>query len=231
MKISICIPTYEMNGQGIFMLRRNLDMIKLQTFKDFEIVISDNSKNNEVEDLCTKDPTYSSLPIKYIRNPKIGMAPNTNEAMKNATGEIIKILFMDDYFADEKSLERIIENFKGHWLVTGCAHNNGNGVINPHFPRYNKKIIFGKNTIGSPSILSIKNENILFFDENMTWVLDCDYYARLYEKFGEPTILNEINIIIGTGSHQVTRKLSNFKKIKEHFYIAFKHISSLLFKL
>lgn len=229
MKISICIPTYEMNGEGVPMLARNLDFIRKQTFKDFEVVISDNSKNNEIEDLCTKDPTYSSLPIKYIRNKRIGMAPNTNEAMKNASGEIIKILYMDDYFADENSLTNIVENFKGNWLVSGCAHNNGEKVADPHYPTYNKNIMYGKNTIGSPSVLSIRNKDILFFDENMTWVLDCDYYVRLHEKHGNPTILNEINIIIGTGTHQVTQKLSNFKKIKEHFYIIFKHLRSLLF--
>ena len=91
------------------------------------------------------------------------------------------------------------------------------------FPKYNKKIHLGKNTIGSPSVLSIKNENPLFFDENMTWLLDCDYYKRLYDKYGEPLILNEINVVIGTGKHQMTNILSNYAKKKEYYYMAKKY--------
>lgn len=227
-KISICIPTYEMGGQGAQMLRRNLDMIKCQTFTDYEIVISDNSKNNEIEDLCKKDGAYSSLPIKYVRNPRIGMAQNTNEAIRNASGEIIKILYMDDYFANADSLQRINDNFKGNWMVTGCEHFDGVKQYGTHYPKFTKEVILGKNTIGSPSVLSIKNEDVIFFDENMTWVLDCDYYGRLYKKYGEPTILNEVNIVIGTGKHQVTQILPNIKKIKERLYIILKHWRSLL---
>ena len=156
------------------------------------------------------------------------MAQNTNESMRNANGEIIKILYMDDYFANENSLQIINNNFRGSWMVTGCEHFDGDKQYGVHYPKYNKKILFGFNTIGSPSVLSLKNEGIIFFDENMTWVLDCDYYVRLYKKYGKPTVLNEINVIIGTGKHQMTQILPNFKKIKEHFRVAFKHWRGLL---
>lgn len=221
--ISICIPTYEMRGKGAEMLRYNLDMIKKQTFKDFEVVISDNSKDDKIKDLCTKDPNYSSLPIKYIRNPRIGMAQNTNEAIRNASGEIIKILYMDDYLSTENSLQQIKDNFKGHWMVSGCKHDDGEKIYNNHFPKYNSNLYLGKNTIGSPSVLSIKNKDLIFFDENMSWLLDCDYYKRLYDKYGEPTILNELNVVIGTGKHQVTSILPIITKIKEAYYMAKKY--------
>ncbi len=222
--ISICIPTYEMNGEGKKLLKRNLDMLKIQSYKDFEVIISDNSENYDIKNLCLENQ-YSSLKIKYFKNPRKGMAPNTNEAMKKATGEIIKILYMDDYLSTENSLQQIKDNFKGHWMVTGCEHDDGEKIHNPHFPKYNRKLYLGKNTIGSPSVLSIKNENIFLFDEKMSWLLDCDYYKRLYDKYGKPTILNEINVIIGTGKHQTTKILSTFTKLKESFYMLKKYKS------
>ncbi len=221
-KLSVCIPTYEMQGEAKRMLVRSFAMLKKQTFKDFEVVISDNSENQVVKDLC-KEPEYQSLQINYFKNPRKGMAPNTNEAIKNAKGEIIKILYMDDYLANENSLQRIVGNMKGHWLVTGCEHDDGAKRGNPHYPQYNNKIHQGKNTIGSPSVLTIKNENPLLFDEKMTWLLDCDYYERMHEKYGEPNILNEINVVIGIGSHQVTNILSNSAKKKERHYMAKKY--------
>ncbi|MES3032189.1 MAG: glycosyltransferase [Patescibacteria group bacterium] len=228
--LSICIPTYEMRGEALRVLTRSFDMLKKQTFKDFEVVISDNSEDSIVKNLC-ESPEYGSLHINYLRNPRKGMAPNTNEAIKHAKGEIIKILYMDDFLANENSLKEIAENFKGQWLVTGCEHYDGSRRYNLHYPKYNKKIYRGKNTIGSPSVLSIRNDHPLLFDENMTWLLDCDYYKRMHDMYGEPEILNGVNVVIGTGKHQITNILSSWAKKKERYYMAKKYKKELLYWL
>ncbi len=229
-KISICIPTYEMHGKAKELLIRNFNILKKQTYQNFEVIISDNSEDDVVKNLC-QDPEYKSLNIKYSRNPRKGLSANTNESIKKATGDLIKILYMDDYFANENSLEQIVKNFTGFWLVTGCGHDDGNSKItNEQYPIYSRKISRGKNTIGSPSVLTIKNEDLIFFDENLSWVLDCDYYSRLYEKYGNPTILNEINVIIGTGQHQTTFHLKFSKKLKEILILLTRYILKNLIK-
>jgi len=220
--LSICIPTYEMRGEAKRVLTRSFDILKRQTFKDFEVVISDNSEDDVVKNLC-ESREYQSLNINYFKNPRKGLAQNTNSAIKNARGEIIKILYMDDFLANENSLEQIVKNFSGYWLVTGCEHDDGTRRYNRQYPKYNKKIYRGKNTIGSPSVLSIKNKDPLLFDENMTWLLDCDYYKRMYDKYGEPKILNELNVVIGIGKNQVTNILSSWAKRKEYYYMAKKY--------
>jgi glycosyltransferase involved in cell wall biosynthesis len=218
-KLSICIPTYEAHGQAIELLTRNFDMLLRQNFRDFEVVISDNSQNNVVENFCKK-PIYQSLNIKYVKNARKGISANTNEAIKEASGKLIKILYMDDYLADENSLADIAKNFEGHWMVTGCEHSRDDGkLVNKHLPTYNRNLYLGKNTIGSPSVLTIKNEDPLLFDENLTWVLDCDYYKRLYDRYGTPKILNKINVIIGIGRHQVTHHLKPTTKWLERWFM------------
>lgn len=222
-KLSVCIPTYEMYGKATKLLARSFNMLKKQTFKDFEVIISDNSEDDIIKNFC-ENPIYKSLNIKYTKNARKGISPNTNETIRKATGKLIKILYMDDFLADENSLQDIVDNFKGYWLVTGCGHDTGDGKIkNIHFPRYHKKLYLGKNTIGAPSVLTIKNENPLLFDENLTWMLDCDYYKRLYEKYGEPDILNKVNVIIGRGKHQVTNFLTKQVKKSEKIYMKRKH--------
>ena len=119
-----------MNGKAKELLSRSFDVLKKQTFKDFEVIISDNSEDDVIENFCKN---YQSLNIKYFKNPRKGISKNTNEAMKKAKGKLIKILYMDDYLINENSLQNIVDNFKGHWLVTGCAHDNGKGeIINKH---------------------------------------------------------------------------------------------------
>lgn len=190
-RISIVVPVYPMPN-GDFFLKRCLDSIKSQTFKDYEVIITNDGK----------------------------MAENTNSGIKKSTGELIKILFMDDYFAHENALQIIVDNFAGRWLVTGCTHDPGG---NEHLPQWSDLMATGVNTIGSPSVLTIKNENPLLFDEEMTWLLDCDLYKRYYDKYGKPTILNDINVAIGVGEHQSTHLMGEQVKINEHIYMAQKY--------
>ena len=44
-EISVCIPTYEFRGEGVRYLTEIFDGLRKQTFQDFEIVISDHSKD------------------------------------------------------------------------------------------------------------------------------------------------------------------------------------------
>jgi glycosyltransferase involved in cell wall biosynthesis len=71
-----------------------------QTFKDFDVVISDQSEGDNLKTIC--DTFLHVLDIKYIKNTsnKKNAANNVNNAVKHATGEIIKLLYMDDYFVD-----------------------------------------------------------------------------------------------------------------------------------
>lgn len=193
-KISICIPIHNMENRDFF-LNRCLESIKKQTFTDYEIVVTEEGK----------------------------MAENTNAAIKKAKGEIIKILFMDDYLHNEYALQRIIDVFTGGWLATGCMHDNGYTQANPHMPFFNARIYAGVNTIGSPSVIAFENDNPLLFDESLSWMLDCDLYSRLHTRYGEPTYLLEINTVIGIGNHQTTHKLTDDQKNNEVEYVTEKH--------
>ena len=76
MKVSVVIPIYNMiNGKEL--LERNLKSIYIQSFDDYEIVITDDSKNGEYDWLKKVD-----MPIKYLKHTReAGMANNTNYAI------------------------------------------------------------------------------------------------------------------------------------------------------
>lgn len=226
--LSVCIPTYEMKGLGHIFLRQSFDILANQTFKDFNVLISDHSENNLIENLCIE--YKDKLKIYYYKNNQnIGSSSaNINNAIKKATGKLIKILFQDDFLFNENSLCQIVKNFdlgKDEWLITACTcSKNGVSFFNPFYPKYTNRIHLGINTISSPSVLTIKNEDPLLFDEKLIWLMDCDYYKRCYYKFGNPKILNEINVVNRIGEHQVSNSSVNMlTKLKETFYLIRKY--------
>lgn len=206
-KISVCIPVYEQKGLGINFLRRNLEMLSKQTFKDFEVIVSDNSTYfvaDKIEWMCK---SYKF--VKYYKNPIKGLVKNTNFAMSKASGNLIKVLFQDDFLFHENSLQDIWDNWKGGWLVTACEHTrDGENMIRPFYPKYNANIYLGDNTISSPSVLTMENEGHLEFDEELEMLMDVDMYKRLYDKYGEPTIVNKINVVNTVGDHQVSMNVT-----------------------
>ena len=48
MKISIAVPTWESHGRGAEFINDLLRTIQVQSFKDFEVCISDHSLDDEV---------------------------------------------------------------------------------------------------------------------------------------------------------------------------------------
>lgn len=227
-KISICIPTYEMKGFGTEYLNFSLQKIAEQTFKDFDVVISDHSDNTDIKNLC--ETWKSKLDIKYYHN-KIGKgisSANINNAIKHAEGEAIKILFQDDFLFDSLSLETQYVHFfsnYNHWLVTACAHtNDGINIRDPFYPKYHDAIQYGNNTISSPSVLMIKNEDVLEFDENLFWLMDVEYYKRLYDNFGLPSICNHITVVNRNHQNQVSNTIATDEvKEKEFNYVIEKY--------
>lgn len=213
--ISICVPTYEMKGEGDKYLDFSFNILYQQTYQDFEIIISDHSKSNIIKNLCKQ--WENILNINYYHNPNnIGnSSANINNAIKNSKGDIIKILFQDDFLYDEYSLEKQLDYFKSDWLVTSCCHYDGENIYKPFHPQYHDNIQYGHNTISSPSVLMFKNKNTIEFDENLIWLMDVDYYKRLFDKFGLPDICPYISVVNREHPNQVSNTLAT-EEIKQN---------------
>lgn len=222
---SIAIPCYEANGKGCYFLEKQFELLKQQSFQDFEIVISDNSQNNEIEKFCEKNQDF--LKINHFYYFKKGNSPNTNYALKKSKGKYIKIIFQDDFLYSKNSLLDIKNELqeKTMWLITACEHSyDGFSCYRPFKPYYHDDIHKGNNTISSPSVLTIKNtDEKIFFDENLSWLMDVDYYKRCFIKFGLPHILNKINIVNRTHNDQFSNYCTEAVKQKEYNYILKKY--------
>jgi len=196
-RISLAIPTHDMRNSDYF-LQRLQDSIEMQTFRDFEVVVTADGK----------------------------MAENTNSAMSRCRGDFIKILYMDDYLAHEDSLKEVADSLDDSTmlLATGCTHKkNGVSFQDEHHPEYSQDIHRGNNTIGAPSVITVRNRGHLWFDENLSWLLDCDFYKRYYDAYGPPKLLRTVNVVLGIGKHQMTQILDEEFKLAEYQYLKNKY--------
>lgn len=221
--ISIAIPCFEMGGRGSEFLEYNFIQINRQTYKDFEVVVTDHSQDYELKKIC--EAWSGQLKINYIRvtENKGSASYNTNQAIKNCSGDIIKILYQDDYLYDEHALQLIVDGFNDQceWLISDYIHTKDRKEFyRPLRPLLHERIHL-KNLIGAPSCLSIRNRNVIYFDEKLLWAFDCEYYKRLYLNFGMPSYLNKYTTVNFIWDGQLTHKFKDLEiRKKEKEYIA-----------
>jgi glycosyltransferase involved in cell wall biosynthesis len=196
-KISIAIPTWEANKKGEDFLDDLLRTIEIQTFKDFEVVISDHCADDYL--LPKVKEFQNKFEIKYFKNKKKrGNSPaNLNNAIKKCSGEIVKIMFQDDFFYDDEALEKIyyiLMDSNSKWLLHGTNHtkDDGHSFYWEMYPRFNDDLLKGVNSISSPSVVAFKKEFNILFDENLKYLMDVDYYYGMREKYGEPIYYDDI---------------------------------------
>lgn len=231
-KLSICIPTTELKYSdgtimGVYMLNCLLKSIDNQTYKDFEIIISDHSPSDIIKEECDKWPT---LDIKYYKNTTgIGSAAkNLNFAITKASGEYIKTIFQDDYFHSPEAIEYMMRNIgDSAWGAMGtyhCHEDNTSSLFNPISPSWGNavQLLGGNNTISGPSVIFFKNDDN-FFDEDLCWLNDVEFYYRLFQKYGLPLLLPRHVILQRLRNEGVSNVLNQAIKIEENRYVFAKH--------
>lgn len=230
MFFSIAIPTYEMRGNGVDFLEFSFQKIHTQSFKDFEVIISDHSINQDIQILCNK--WSNRMNIQYYKNDskRGSSSSNINNAVSKCKGEWVKILFQDDFLFEYDSLEKIYNHINKNpnisWIATACEHSNdGLNFYRPFYPKWNEDIQYGNNTLSSPSVISFKNkfEDNILFDENLIWLMDVDFYKRMYDLYGEPAYISDINVVNRTWGSRLSDTIDDSLKNNELKFLVKKY--------
>ena len=97
-KFSIIFPVYNTEKY----LKRCLDSIKSQTFKDYEVIIVNDGSTDNSSDIISK------YPYKVINQENLGLSMARNNGVKASIGDYLIFLDSDDYI--EKDLLKEINN-------------------------------------------------------------------------------------------------------------------------
>ncbi len=228
--VSICIPAYNQPES----VKRALESIVKQKYKNFEVIITDDSENDLVKRVVNN---YSKIiNIRYYKNKeKKGTPENWNEAIRYSNGEYIKMLHHDDWFPNENCLQKYIkmldDNAGVNFAFSGSYNYDSNGkmkYIHKMKPKQQKKllkdktILFFGNFIGAPSATIFKKNTEIYFDNNLKWLVDIDFYItilnnnKMYGFTYEPLIAISIN-----SPNQVTSECLGNRDIEifEYLYL------------
>lgn len=193
-EFSIAIPAHDRGENGPLWMRELLESLKEQTFQNFEVVVSDQSKNDLILDVCQE---YSDFfEFTYVKYTGSVPCENINVALDNCTGRIIKIMFSDDIFVRKDSLEIIHRQYKNKeckWVFSGfCGTKDGKNFYEEKLPRWTDYMLEGRNLLSSPSVVSFLNKSKVYFDEKLKLFLDTEFYHRMRWKNGMPNIIPEV---------------------------------------
>ena len=219
-KVSICVPAYN----NLSCVQRLLNSIAGQDYTDFEVIITDDSTNGEIEDYihAMQTETDHTLPdeiqaqIRYQHNAKpLGHIFNWNEALSLAEGEYIKIMFSDDWFSRADSLGKMIGMLEdnpdaslafcgtGQVLLRGDKEEllRERSASEEFIVRLRKdyRSLFLGNEIGAPSATIYRNGHFRF-DEKSNWASDMFLYFDILEK--NPVFAWTDEALINIGEHE-----------------------------
>jgi len=185
-EFSICIPTYEYKGRGVEFLSHLFETLERQTIKDYEVIISDHSKDDLIYNLC--EEWGEKFDLKYYKNieNRGSLSQNTNMCFRLSTGKYIKTVYQDDFFYSDQALEKIKDVFEttsSKWLATACNHYEDEQRIfyRNFYPNFDNPIstLFGENLMSCPTVIAIRRDSLIEFDENLKMLMDCEFYYRM----------------------------------------------------
>jgi glycosyltransferase involved in cell wall biosynthesis len=103
-RVSLALPVY--NGENF--LAQAIEAVLAQTYRDFELIITDNCSSDSTPQICDSYQRLDSR-VRYHRNPvNLGAAKNYNRGFELARGEYLKWCAHDDLLSPG-FLERCVE--------------------------------------------------------------------------------------------------------------------------
>jgi len=223
-KVSICIPAYN-NPAGI---ERLLKSIEGQSYRDFEIIITDDSTDERVKMVVDNSP----LTIIYEKNTiHDGSTANWNKAINLAKGDYIKIMHHDDWFNGKDSLKELVDlldsNADAVLAFSGTLQVNGENSYTrftspeeAELVSNNWKNLFLGNTFGAPSSV-IHRVGDKRYDTNLKWLVDMEFYMQLLKDGGKFVYTEKPLIAIGMSDEQITQGCISNKELNwfEYKYV------------
>jgi glycosyltransferase involved in cell wall biosynthesis len=209
--ISICIPTYK---KPEFVVRCIQSVLK-QSYKQVEIIISDDSPD---EDIKVAIEQYKNLvPIFYVHNqPSLKSPKNWNAALDKATGDLVVLMHQDDWFHSPEAMQEYVAVFQAKpdvdfvFCQNTAVDEYGNETILQARPQLLSKLhnkpdhLLLAQVIGPPSNTMLRKNIPLRYDEQFIWLVDVDYYVRLFKNGYKHHYISKHLVNIGLHEDQTT---------------------------
>jgi glycosyltransferase involved in cell wall biosynthesis len=190
-RISIITPSY---NQGIF-IEETIRSVLLQGYPNLEYIIIDGGSTDNTVDIINK---YEPSIYYWVSEPDNGQTHAINKGLAKATGDIIAYINSDDYYLPG-TLLKVAEHFHQFPdtdLLHGvCRYVNQQGEkIGEQFGDIQTleeildlwDVWWKKRQFVQPEVFWTRRitEKIGFLKEELTFVMDYDYWCRIIQADG-----------------------------------------------
>lgn len=231
MSLEPLITVYVITYNRLELLKRAIDSVINQTYKNLEILVVDDNSIDGTTDYLKEISILDSRIIFFTKKQNKGACDSRNIAIQNASGYFITGLDDDDYF-----LENRIENFYKFWkglrkkpnfLYSLNAIKTESSIHYPNFFKtifYKKKISYKDlriaNYPGNQIFTTTKTlRDVNGFDINMPAWQDMEtWYRILLYKKGYALFLNGCTYVCDIShTHERITNLDRHRKAREIF--------------
>lgn len=208
-KVSVIIPTYNRGN----LIKRAVDSVLSQTFKDFEIIIIDDGSKDDTKEVLAP---YMDR-VRYVPQANGGISKARNRGIELAQGQYIAFLDSDDYWAPEK-LQMQTDILDGnpkigivyvrmpivdeHGNVLGMKPN---GVSGKNF----QELLRVWGDLPTSSVMTRKEcfDRVGVFDPNLPPMEDIDMWIRIAYHYDLHEIEGKVLAYYWRHDHQITKDL------------------------
>ncbi len=116
-KISVIMSVYNTDFK---LVKRAIDSVLNQSFKNFELIIIDDGSNNDVDNNILKYTLKFENKISYFRHKNCGQSMSINKGIKLCIGEFITIIDADDEYKPNH-LQKCLEQMQFYDLIASTT--------------------------------------------------------------------------------------------------------------
>src|ERR1700730_12727520 len=189
--VSVVIPTYNRSPT----LRREIESVLNQTFRDFELIVVDDGSTDETKQILS---AYAALnQLRPVYQAHGGSAAACNHGIRVSKGRYVAIQGSDDEWTPDK-LEKAVAVLDSSGPQVGVFYSDMLRILKDGTSRFHKSpevsrgTLIDENTldfavvgIGSQSAVIKREcfEKAGLFDERLPKFLDLDLFIRFLDQF------------------------------------------------
>lgn len=177
-EISVILTTFRRGNNGL--LKRSIDSVLMQTYRNFEFIIIDDGSTDKTQQLVQSYTDQRIRTIRHRENSGIH-SKRLNEGIRLARGKYICFQFDDDFWLPHhlELLHQQISALPDAGMVFGlslCLHAETQ-EISLLGDDYSPERLFGGNCIGNQAVLIRKEvlQDVGGYDEDIGMIRFCDW--------------------------------------------------------
>lgn len=180
---SIVIPCYN----DLALLQKALASVLKQKGIDYDIIITDDSTDNDIEQYIK---SLENEDIRYYRHQRgSSIADNWNYGLQKATGKYVILMHHDEEMTHDNYLKQVSQHMLSSTdVVISQVYLilNGHSKRQSLFCRWIKLFVYNHpaclflvNVIGPCACLTVRREHLQDFNTKLRWLVDVEWYYRM----------------------------------------------------